>query len=462
LSIDSRLEQALRGEPTTAAADDDAAVAEAEVTPTEEQIAAAVGKTAQQLRESAAERESVLADLADAVPQVAAAIAARSAYRNRDDLSIAAVREMVETGHDNSATHTYRKVGERLSVSADTSAPVTGTSEWSTVSHWHWLAATGHVRQIPKMLGPTLPYLFLSEAQIVHDLTEWSVLDGDGNITDEAAAMFAAVSGSANLTLFGTVLLHSQRHPTPQLPKQLVALNLQHAVRAIPRVTFSIGITDREVVSALMNNHRVYFQRRLRRATETRDAAVAVRELLDPGDDWPAFTMRTPVTVTSKVMAQLAADPSTSAVLDTEPAADAPDEVRVADTEKRQEVRKEVKRIAKSANVSSESADLLADIAASTTHTLAEICLRTSDVDVSRGDRASLALTFLQGRGAVVNYPTGNGEWRRITYVPGDVSGIEKGVEALRSIYRGRSLSQGRLLRPIESTHSASPQQDHQ
>lgn len=403
----------------------------------EEKLAEAMNKTVEELRESAAQREATLAALSAHIPEVSAAIAARSLVGNRGDLSISAMQDIVDVGRDKLAPDTQRLIGGWLCAPLEGTAPVTGTSAWFTVSHWHWLAAKQYVRKMPSMLGLNLPYLFVSEAQIMHDLREWGVLMADGEITDEARSMFDAVSGSAEMTVFGTVLLYSMRHEMPQLPKQLVDLNAQCAVRDIPRVTFAIGITGREVVSVLLNNHTAYFDRRLRRSTPTRDAAVAVRKLLDPGDDWPAFPIRTPVTVTSAVAEQLATDPDTKALLDTEPGPDAPDEVRVADAEKRKAIGKGVKRIAKAANISSSSAEVLADIATATTHSMAQITLRTSDVDVARGDPAAVALYFMQGRGAFVGYPTGNGQWRRITYVSGDVGGIEKGIEALRNTYRG-------------------------
>lgn len=458
MSIDARLEQVLAREgvlsaPITEAVDEAGAQTSAEaevgvggvegelvdhrdVVVPEEKLAEAVNKTVEELRETAAQREATLTALADLVPEVAEAVAARSMVRNRGDLSISAMREIVEAGRDTLVPDTQRLIGGWLAAPLDSTAPVTGTSQWFTVSHWHWLAATGHVRKMPNMLGLNLPYLFVSEAQIMHDLHAWGVFDSEGGITSEARTMFDAVSGSANITLFGTVLLYFLRHEMPQLPKQLVDLNAQCAVRNIPRVTFAIGITDREVVSVLLNNHTAYFDRRLRRSTETRDAAMAVRQLLDPADEWAAFPIRTPVTVTSDVADQLASDPDTRMLLDTEPDPDAPPEVRVADTEKRRVISKGVKRIAKAANISTSSTEVLSEIATATTHAMAQITLRTSDVDVSRGDPAAVAVNFMRDRGVVVGYPSGNGKWRRITYVPGDLDGIEKGIEALRNTYR--------------------------
>ncbi|MFZ2241110.1 MAG: hypothetical protein WAV90_16475, partial [Gordonia amarae] len=124
-------------------------------------------------------------------------------------------------------------------------------------------------------------------------------------------------------------------------------------------------------------------------------------------------------------------------IRDAEPGPDTDRETRVADAEIRAGARKAAKRIATAERLPSKAAELLAEIASSTTHALAQITVRTCDVDVSRGPRAALALAFLDGSGVVASYPTGDGPWRRITYVPGSVAGIEKAITALRDAYRG-------------------------
>lgn len=440
MTIDARLQEVLSrikyvSPPVDAEAEADADTAFSSMAKSSEEL---VAEIAERLDSSVAEAENGLASLSQTYPEVAEAVKMRDAFRRRGELSMVSIQELVGQGRDQHG-HTQRLIGGWLTAGGDTTAPVTSVSPSFTVSHWHWLAAKGYVRRMPNMLGPTLPYLGMSEGQIVHDLRAWSVFDDAGDITAEAADMFAAITGQAQITLFGTVLLYGLRRPTPQLPKQLVELNLSCAVRGVPRVTFVVGITDREAVSALVNNHVVTVQRRLRRASPTRDAAMEVRGLLDPTGQWPVFPMRSPVTITADVAKQLSADPATAPLLDTEPAADATDEVRVADAEKRKKISAGVQRIAKSAKVAPASAQVLSDIATDTVHAMAQICLRTSDIDVARGDPAALAISFLRNRGTVASYPTGNGAWRRITYVPADVDGIERGIGALHALYRGAS-----------------------
>lgn len=330
-----------------------------------------------------------------------------------------------------------RLIGTWLTADIDDAAPVTQTSPYFTISHWHWLAAKDYVRRIPSELGPTFPHLFSSEAQVIHDLKEWGALDADGTITDEAAAMFAAVTGYADLTLYGTVLLYGQRRAPKQIPTQLVEFGLQHAVRDVPRVSFAIGIGEREVVTALVNNTTIVFSRRLRRTSDTADAAATVLDLLDPDQQWPAYPLNNPIVLAGETVNELATSKATAGLIDTEPGEDATGEERVAHTEHRDKVRTGVRTILAAARTPDRAAEAIADIATCTTHALAQITLRTSSVDVSRGDAGALALAFLRDRGVVASYPTGSRRWRRITYVRGTEGGIEAAISAMRSTYTG-------------------------
>lgn len=350
--------------------------------------------------------------------------------------SMRSAMDALVPGRDKAPAGSQRVIGSWLTADAEVSSPVTGVSPWFTISHWHWLAAMHYVRPIPGQLGPTFPHLFVSEAQVIHDLRAWGALGPDG-ITDEARNMFDAVTGHADITLYGTVLLYAQRNDPQKLPDELAEYGLQAAVRDIPRVTFAIGIGQREVVTAVVNNTSVVFDRRLRRSNETADATSAILRLLDPDGLWPAYPLKTPIVLPGDITDQLANDDDTAGIIDTEPDEDATDEVRVADNERRDKVRKGARRILSGARTPRPAAEVIADIASSTTHALAQITLRTSDVDVSRGASSALALVFLRDRGVVASYPTGAGQWRRITYVSGNSTGIEKAVESLRNTYRG-------------------------
>jgi hypothetical protein len=351
----------------------------------------------------------------------------------------AALRAEMATGvpgRDKAPEGPLRTIGGWLSVPAE-SGPVTETSPWFTVSHWHWLAANDLVRQIPADLGPTLPHLFVSESQIIHDLTEWSALDSSGQITDEAAQMFAAVTGDAELTLYGTVLLYAHRREPVELPSELKEFGLEAAVRNVPRVTFSIGVTGQEVVTTLVNNATVVFTRRHRRTEPVPDAASALRDLLDPTGDWQPHPMTGPVTLPIDAVDQLATGADTAGVIDEEPGEDATDEQRAADADRRKKVDKSVRAVMRKARIPTGAAEDVASIATATTDALAQVTLRTRSVDVPRGEPAAVAIAFLRDRGVVVSYPNGSGPNRHITYVSGNQSGIATGIEALRRVVTG-------------------------
>jgi len=380
---------------------------------------------------------------ADRAPSPAAVEAAEPAPRHviRDRATaVAGLRAQLRAevpGRDKAPAGPHRRIGGWLSADATTTSHVTGTSPWPTASHWHWLAAKGHVRQMPADLGPSFPHLFLSEAQIVHDLTAWSALDARGEITTEAKAMFGAVSGDAELTLYGTVLLYAHRREPVTLPAELEEFGLGAAVRNVPRVTFAIGLTGGEVVTALVNNASVVFSRRHRRGEIVADAAEALRGLLDPGGDWEPYPMTGPVTLPGEAVDALATGGDTVGVIDSEPAEDATDAERVADAEHRTRVGKGVRTALRSARIPSGAVEDIAGIATATTDAVAQVTLRDRSVDVQRGEPAALALAFLRGRGVVASYPSGSGPTRTITYVSGSTSGIRTGIAALRRVVTG-------------------------
>lgn len=383
-------------------------------------------------------------------PRLQAALDAASTSLNdhRPDLSAAATTAVSAQvsldpagadvpGPDAAPDGPYRNVSEWLSVDSTPAAPAAHASPWFTVSHWHWLAAKGHVRQIPVELGLTFPHLFLSEGQIANDLTAWEALDGRGEITEEAAAMFAAVSGAAELTLYGTVLLYAYRREPVELPAELKEFGLEAAVRNVPRVTFSIGVTEREVVTVLVNNGTVIFDRRRRRGDAAAEAAQGLRKLLDPADDWKPYPLPTTITLPGEAVDALATSENTAGVIDSEPGEDATDDEKTADIERRERVRKGVRRVLVTAKVPADASAAIADIATATTDALAQVTVRTNTVDVPRGEPSALAIAFLRGKGVVASYPAGTGRFRRVTYVPGTVSGIATGIAALRRVAEG-------------------------
>lgn len=331
----------------------------------------------------------------------------------------------------------HRDVGGGISAANDT-PPVTGTSAWFTAAHWHWLAAKDMTRPVPLELGPTAPFLFISEAQIIRDLREWSVLDARGHITAEAAAMFEVVSGTAELTLYGTVLLYAHRRREPvEIPAVLEEYGVGAGVRDIPRISFAIGLTSAEIVTTVVNNGSVVFTRRWRRGGIDADAAVALRTLLDPQDVWPPYPLPHPVVIPHGAVEQLARSEETAGVIDTEPGEEATAAERATDAALRARVGGGVRSVLREARIPSDAAESMADIAAATTDALAQVVVRTSTVDVSRGEPSALALAFLRGKGVVASYPGGSGQFRRVSYVPGTASCIETGIASLRRVVSG-------------------------
>ena len=340
-------------------------------------------------------------------------------------------------GPDQAPPGDYGVVGSWLSVSTTPGPAVTGTSPCFTVTHWHWMAAKGMVPPVPAELGVLLPPVVSSEAQLAHDLTVWEVLDGRGDITDEASQMFAAVSGAAALTLYGTVLLYAHRRAPVELPHKLKEFGLEAAVRNVPRVSFSIGVTGREVVTVVVNNGSVWFTRRYRRVGVDDDAAAALWSLLDPAGAWDPYPLATPITLPGEAVELLTTDPDTAGVIDDEPDEDAPAEQRAADEARRRKVSEGARRILGGAGVTSGSTRAIADIAAATTDALAQVVVRSNAVDIPRGEPAALAISFLRGKGVVTSHPVGSGRWRRTIVASGNADGITSGIAVLRRVVSG-------------------------
>lgn len=365
----------------------------------------------------------------------------KSASRSGTEAALAAAlraRMAAEVpGRDKAPAGPHRLIGDWLSADAASAAPVTATSPWPTTSHWHWLAAKGYVRQMPLQLGVTLPHLFLSEEQIVHDLRAWSALDSRGGITGEAEAMFGAVTGHAELTLYGTVLLYAHRRAPVEVPAELAQLGLQAAVRNVPRVTFGVGVAEREVVTVLVNNDTLVFARRWRRTETVTDAADALLGLLDPDGRWSPYQMPGPVTIPAGTAHELAAGEDTAGVIDTEPGEDATEAERAADLKRRERVGKGTRAALRAARVPARAVDALVGIATATTDAIAQVTVHDGAVDVPRGEPSALAVAFLRGRGVVASYPNGSGPLRTITYTPADAAGIRSGIAALRRVAGG-------------------------
>jgi hypothetical protein len=147
--------------------------------------------------------------------------------------------------------------------------------------------------------------------------------------------------------------------------------------------------------------------------------------------------MTGPVTLPISAVDQLATGADTAGVIADEPDEDATDEQRAADTARRKKVDKSVRSVMRKAQIPTGATEDITRIATATTDALAQVTLRTRSVDVPRGEPAAVAIAFLRNRGVVVSYPSGSGPNRHITYVSGNRSGVETGIEALRRVVTG-------------------------
>ena len=293
-----------------------------------------------------------------------------------------------------------------------------------SIHHLVWLQRVGLLTDLPYELGPfpmTLDFMGSGkfDARIEEDLEEWGILVKGRNLHPEAQFLFDAITGHADWTLWGLVLLYSLKTNAREEfdPQKVDEFGLKHAVRDIPRVPFIIAVTKTEIVTALNAPPRLILHRIPRAGDVYKQVGEALRLMLDPEQNWEPWQGKR-ASLPFKSAKEIAADPELATLLDDE------------DARKKQAAAVKEKL-------------LCADFSATTSKVLAELTefpvsssvVVNINYPTSKGlitPNASMSVNYFEGAGIVVSYPVGRDEDTRLLYyVPGDAAAFQTGVKAL-------------------------------
>lgn len=315
------------------------------------------------------------------------------------------------------------------SISAD---PADDLADVFSIHHFVWLSRNGLVTDYPYVLGPFPATLDLAntgrfDARLKEDLQRWNVLSPEGVLNPDAEFLFNAILGSAEWMLWGTVLLHSLKTNARAEfdPKNADDFGLKHAVRDIPRVTFAIAVTEREIVTALNAPPALIFGRAPRTGDVYRQVGEIFKDMLDPEHNWSPWD-GSQLTISASNADVMAKDPKTSKMVNDETDPEAVD----AQTEAIEDALTEL-------NVPSHVSKEFADLMSVPTIASAQAVLDYMGPQGTRTTSLGVGVSFLDGKGVVVSYPVGKTHrTRSLYYVPGDVKGFSDAVEALVDLAR--------------------------
>lgn len=294
-----------------------------------------------------------------------------------------------------------------------------------SIHHLVWLARNGLVNDYPYALGPFPGTLDFGDTgkfdmRIREDLERWGIIDG-GALHPDAEFLFNSILGSSEWMLWGTVLLHSLKtNATAEFNFDEDIFGLRHAVRDIPRVTFAIAVTEREIITAVNAPPALIFDRFPR----TRDVHVQVGEILhdmlDPEHNWQPWDGNQ-LTLTASAAKAMATNPAASKIVN----GDEEDDHIAAQTDATESALLELE-------VPSYESKAFSKLMSAPTSASVQASI---DYNSDRGMITAsycLGVTFFDGKGIVVSYPVGKSEKTRLLYyVPGDEKGFADGVKAM-------------------------------
>ncbi len=308
---------------------------------------------------------------------------------------------------------------------------VTRVPDLFSIHHLVWLHRNNFIPNLPYELGPfpiTLDFAATGkfDAKLRAQLIEWGVLSGDGNsILPEAESLLTALTGNAEWTLWGTILLYSLRTTAVKDfdPEGADEWGLKHAVRDVPRVPFLIAVRSREVITALSTPDALIINRLPRAGDVHRVAAKALRGMLDPQQNWEPWGGPT-ISVPHTTVKALAEDPSVSK-LDGEDGTPEAVSSRVEGT----------KTALASYDLPRATSDALLELQSHPTTANVQVSINYTSVHGQVSPKLAMGVTFFDGAGIVVSYPVGKtDETRSIRYVPGDENGFVNGIKSLVEI----------------------------
>lgn len=300
-----------------------------------------------------------------------------------------------------------------------------------SIHHLVWLYRVGLVTDLPYELGPfpyTLDFLGSGkvDARIENDLVDWGILENGRNLNPEAKFLFDALTGHANWTLWGLVLLYSLKTNAREEfdPQKVDEFGLSHAVRDVPRVPFMIAVTETEIITALNAPPRLILHRIPRAGNVYAQVGESLRLMLDPEQNWEPWQGKR-VALPMRTVKQVTADPELSALSDDE------------DSRKAQAAAVKEKLLTE--DFSATTSKVIAEL---TEYPVSSSVTVSLNYPSSKGlitPNASIGINYFDGAGVVVSYPVGSDEDTQLVYyVPGDKEGFREAVNSLVDVAEGQ------------------------
>lgn len=308
--------------------------------------------------------------------------------------------------------------------------------------HWAWLARNGHIEAPPMDLAP-FPFAVMTdteENQLHEDLKRWGYLQ-EGVLTDDARYLLDAIAHTNVLTIRGLVLLYSKKtNAVKEFDTKDDEFDLIKAVRDIPRVPFTITVTDSEIITAINTLPALMVTRHQRRGDIATQVGPILKTILDPKDEWEPW-QSTPVTIPFGVAQDIVNDKELSEIIfdedkvfnDGEDSDDTATIVRDTHSDaRRKKQAKGTQQLLSRAEVPAYTAEKLGNLVGQRTIQTVILAITYSTVQGVVEPDASTGIMYFEEAGTVVSYAKGRSpETRSIRYVPGDDQGFIEGVRAL-------------------------------
>ncbi|TXH11173.1 MAG: hypothetical protein E6R04_03165 [Spirochaetes bacterium] len=301
-----------------------------------------------------------------------------------------------------------------------------------SIHHLVWLSRNGLVNDYPYALGPfpaTLDFADTGrfDSRLKEDLQRWGVLTSDGQLNPDAEFLFNAILGSSEWMLWGTILLHSLKTNARAEfdPKKADDFGLKHAVRDVPRVTFTIAVTEQEIVTAMNAPPALIFGRAPRTGKVCEQVGEILKDMLDPEHNWSPWE-GSQLTISAGNADAMAKNPETSKMVS--------EDAEQEDVEAQSEaIEAALTELDVPLHVSKEFADLMSVPTTASVQAVLDYASDRGRITTSLG----IGVAFLDGKGVVVSYPVGKtARTRSLYYVPGDTKGFVDAVEALVDLAR--------------------------
>jgi len=155
--------------------------------------------------------------------------------------------------------------------------------------HYSWLIGRNQL-EMPTCLGPIAPAEPTDRTAVVEqELRQWSVIDSNGEITEQARALFEGVT-HYKYSFWGTLLLINEKEPIEvELDQELIDWGVAASLVDVPRVFWQITRHAGGVTVAMRAGDSIVVTRREGSdGGMLQDCAEELLNVINPTGSWPA------------------------------------------------------------------------------------------------------------------------------------------------------------------------------